>query len=244
MWKRTTKAGKRKMQYLGGKSRIAKQLAAVIDQYREPGQLVWDAFCGGLSMSTALSIKGPVFSSDACLPLISLYTAVQQGWEPPTEVTPDQYRAAKLLPDTDPFKAFCGFGCSFGGKWFGGYAKGFNGPLTYPQLASRNVKNGVKGKTFACVDFLKENPCADRGILYLDPPYRGTTAYAGTGRFDHDLFVVKIQEWAQFTDVFVSEYDLPVGQVVWERASRGTLGKTHGVAHVERLYRIVKGSVK
>ncbi len=109
------------MRYMGGKSRIAKQIAAVIDEHRQPGQLVWDAFCGGLSMSVALSKKGPVLASDACAPLIALYKAVQEGWDPPTEVSRQTYMAAKLLPDSDPMKAFCGFGCSFGGKWFGGY---------------------------------------------------------------------------------------------------------------------------
>jgi site-specific DNA-adenine methylase len=67
------------MQYMGGKTRIAKQIAAEIDKVRKPGQLVWDAFCGGLSVSVALSKNGPVLASDACAPLISLYKAVQEG---------------------------------------------------------------------------------------------------------------------------------------------------------------------
>lgn len=105
------------MQYLGGKTRIAKQIAAEIDKVRRPGQLVWDAFCGGLSMSRALLKNGPVLSTDACAPLIHLYCAVQNGWGPPSEVSEATYRAAKSLPDTDPMKAFCGFACSFGGKF-------------------------------------------------------------------------------------------------------------------------------
>ena len=47
------------MQYLGGKTRIAKQLAEVIDRVRPKSAWVWDAFCGGLSMSVALSKNGP-----------------------------------------------------------------------------------------------------------------------------------------------------------------------------------------
>lgn len=90
------------MRYMGGKSRIAKQIAAVIDQYREPGQMVWDAFCGGLSVSVALSEKGPVLSSDANESLINLYNAVKTGWVPPTEVTREEYHVAKSLPNTDP----------------------------------------------------------------------------------------------------------------------------------------------
>src|SRR5690606_1801606 len=103
------------MRYMGGKTRIAKQIAAVIDQYREPGQLVWDAFCGGLSVSVELAKTGPVLSSDGCKPLISCYQAILAGWDPPIEVSKETWQASKLLPDTDPMKAFCGFGCSFAG---------------------------------------------------------------------------------------------------------------------------------
>jgi DNA adenine methylase len=232
------------MRYMGGKTRIAKQLAEVIDQYRQPGQLVWDAFCGGLSVSVALSKNGPVLSSDACAPLISLYKAVQNGWEPPAEVSKETYLAAKTLPDTDPMKAFCGFGCSFGGKWFAGYAKGFNGPLTYPQLAARNVKSNVsKCSSFDCIDFniTVAGPCDF--IFYLDPPYSGTTGYSGVKKFDHNAFVSTIASWSRYTSLFVSEYSLPIGTVVWERASTGTLGIDHGVPHVEKLFYIAKGSL-
>jgi DNA adenine methylase len=225
------------MQYLGGKSRIAKQLAEVIDRVRKPGQLVWDPFCGGLSMAVALSKNGPVWATDVNAALINMYRAVQGGWDPPTEVRRETYQAAKSLPDTDPMKAFCGFGCSFGGKWFGGYAAGLNGPLTYPQLAARNVKRSVACvRRLDCGDFLSVPPQPLDAVLYLDPHYRGTTSYAGTPPFDHDLLARRVQAWAQYAPVFVSEYEFPVGRVVWEHASRGTLGRTHGVYHTERLY--------
>ncbi len=227
------------MRYMGGKSRIAKQLAAEINKIRRPGQLVWDAFCGGLSMSVALSEKGPVSSTDANVALIALYSAVKAGWQPPTEVGPDEYARAKTLPDTDPMKAFCGFGCSFGGKWFGGYAKGFNGPLTYPQLAARNVVRSVsKLQTFRVECFLSAQPEACDKVLYLDPPYAGTTQYSGAPPFDHSRFIDRVRDWGKLVPTFVSEYDFPIGELIWQRASRGTLGKTHGIPHVERLYYI------
>ena len=232
------------MQYLGGKTRIAKALAAEINKVRRPGQLVWDAFCGGLSMSCALSVAGPVLSTDACAPLIALYQAVQAGWEPPTVLSREEYHVARSLPDSDPLKAFAGFGCSFGGKWFGGYASGFNGPLTYVQLAARNVKRSVTaGCKLARISFLDVEPGPCDAVLYLDPPYRGTTGYAGVPPFDYDAFGQAVVDWSEFADVFVSEYAFPIGAVVWERASRGTLGLTHGVAHVEHLYYIARRSL-
>jgi DNA adenine methylase len=234
------------MQYLGGKTRIAKQLAAVIDRTRKPGQWVWDAFCGGLSMSVALSKNGPVWSTDVNAALINLYLAVQQGWVPPSEVSRETYAAAKSLPDTDPMKAFCGFGCSFGGKWFGGYAGGFNGPLTYPELAGRNVRRSLeKVHSLVQLDFLAREPCPTSALLYLDPPYANTTGYSGAGLFDSKAFIVRAAHWALFTDVFVSEYAFPIGECVWSRESGTTLGAANGTSPraTERLYHLPKGSV-
>jgi DNA adenine methylase len=225
------------MRYLGGKSRIAKQLTAVINQYREPGQWVWDPFCGGLSMSVALSAKGPVLASDANAALIALYQAVRDGWQPPTEVSREQHAAARQLPDSDPRKALIGFGSSFGGMWFGSYAGGQNGPLTYAQLAARNVQRSAPlPAAVAAIDWLNVEPHATGMILYLDPPYRGTAGYAATGPFDHARFDVRARQWAAFGPVFVSEYDFPGGIEIWSRTSRGTFGRYSGKAHTERLY--------
>ncbi len=237
------------MQYLGGKSRIAKHLAEVIDQHRQPGQLVWDAFCGGLSMSVALRKKGPVWSTDANVALISLYRAVQNGWEPPTEVSEETYRAAKALPDSDPMKAFCGFGCSFGGKWFGGYqpfvkatktATHRGGDTNPPLAAKRALARNLRGASVDLVDFNAIEPRPTAAMLYLDPPYAGTTGYAGVPPFDHSKFVERVRGWAEHTHVFVSEYSFPVGAVVFEREKPKTVagGAGGGRVGIERLYHL------
>lgn len=229
-----------KLQYLGGKSRIAKQLAEVIDSIRHPGQLVWDAFCGGLSMSVALRKKGPVWSTDACVPLISLYRAVQSGWDPPHVVTVDEYNAAKALPDTDPMKAFCAVCCSFSGKWFGGYARSsrpdrVNG---YAHGGRKQIMAQVPSGSFAHVDFLTVQPQPCEAILYLDPPYAGTTGYDGAAPFDSKAFVQRVHEWSRFTHVFVSEYSFPIGECVWSKAQTTTVSrdKSRYSQAVERLY--------
>ncbi len=232
------------MRYMGGKTRIAKQIAAVIDQYREPGQLVWDAFCGGLSVSVALSEKGPVLSSDANQSLIALYKAVQNGWVPPTKVSREDYELAKTLPNNDPLKALIGFGSSFGGKWFAGYAGGLNGKLTYAQLAARNVQKSVKAcHRFECMDFLLEQVSDNYNLIYCDPPYVGTTGYSAVGKFNHDIFYEKCQQWSKHATLFVSEYTLPFGECVWKRSAKGTLGIDHGVPATEKLFYIAKGSL-
>lgn len=233
------------MQYLGGKSRIAKQLAEVIDRHRQPGQLVWDAFCGGLSMSVALSKNGPVWSTDANAALISLYRAVQNGWDPPTEVSKETWQAAKALPDTDPMKAFCGFGCSFGGKWFGGFSAPRPGSGWSAAGQGRVLRRDCANGAFALVDFLSVQPQPCEAILYLDPPYAGTTGYDGALPFDSEAFVQRVREWSRWTHVFVSEYSFPIGECVFERTSKTKVnGGMSGRAKdaVERLYHLQPGN--
>lgn len=239
------------MRYLGGKSRIAKQLAEVIDRYRQPGQLVWDAFCGGLSMSVALSKKGPVWSTDACVPLISLYRAVQRGWDPPTKVSKETWQAAKALPDADPMKAFCGFGCSFGARWFQGYAADPNGtrnrdgvPSNFAKGVAAKLPGEVRGLNLSVVDFIAVEPQPTSAVLYLDPPYENCKPYEGGPRFDRVTFVERVQGWARHTHVFVSEYSFPIGECVWERAQTTTVcrDKSRYATAVERLYHLHQGN--
>ncbi len=230
------------MQYLGGKTRIAKQLAAVINPIRG-GRPVWDAFCGGLSMSAALG--GEVYASDGNLALISTYKAVATGWDPPSVVTEDEYEAARALSDEDPHKAFVAIGCSFGGKWFGGYARAHDPAdkrttVGFAAGARKSLLRVCPGRNFFWIDFLRVTPRPWPSVLYLDPPYAGATDYAGCPPFDHNLFYRRVVEWSKHTDVFVSEYsmpDLPNGRVMWEAVvrtsmdGRGAVGKAR-----ERLY--------
>lgn len=227
--------------YLGGKSRIAKQLAAVIDDAREPGQLVWDAFCGGLSMSKALSVKGPVWSTDANAALIAMHAAVQAGWDPPRFVTEEEYLAAKSLPDNNPLKAFCAICCSFSGKWFGGYAR--SGNRNYAQNGHNALLKSRFDARLDVVDFLSVDPVSCDAILYLDPPYAGTTGYSGAASFDHAQFIERVRQWSFFCDVFVSEYSFPLGENVWQKTQTTTVSrdKTKYASAVEKLFFIPRG---
>jgi DNA adenine methylase len=242
------------VQYLGGKSRLSRWLAAAINPCRRGERVVWDAFCGGLSMSAELCKRGPVITSDANLALISLYRAVAAGWDPPAMVTEDEYKRGRVLPDTDPMKAFLGFGCSFGGKWFGGYArskdpKDGRSKRGYASQARNGLLEDVgalvaAGGVIVHCNFLEIDPAdpevADDArdlVLYLDPPYAGTTGYDGVAAFDHARFWSRVRQWAALTDVFVSEYRAPFGRPVLEFAhDLSVAGGVTKNARRERLY--------
>ena len=245
------------MQYLGGKSRLAKEIAAIV----APKGLWWEPFCGGLSVSVQLAKYGSGLVSDANPALIALYQAVRDGWVPPETVSEDEYREAKALPDSDPRKAFIGFGCSFGGKWFAGRARDgsvYNhGRGTKPTVrspaksAARAVLRDVallRSCHFRLLSFFAPDPrtfpsCPE--TIYADPPYAGATGYAAVGRLDHGLFWAYCQEWAvRGVRVFVSEYACSVGaDVVLEHNQCDTVGHQTGRTKVERLFRVQPPSV-
>ena len=228
------------MRYLGGKTQIAKHMLPTIAPYLK-GRFLVDAFCGSLAVT--LAAGAPTHCVDVHPALISMYRALQAGWDPPNTLTREEWEAAKRLPDSDPLKAFAGFGCSFRGLYFSGYAGGYVGPvsnhgaqaaaavlrLDFQRLRGREVE-------FHCASFL-DLPIVEGALLYCDPPYLGTTGYAGTPPFDYTAFVRRVQEWAEVGPVLVSEYQFPVGRVVWEKDRAKKLAVT-GERAVEKLFLI------
>lgn len=115
------------MRYLGGKSKHGKQLVQAIREDEGLRSIVIEPFCGGLGMSEHLAKApevGQISCSDFHPAVISLYQAMLEGWEPPTEVSEVDRTDALELPDSDPFKAFARIGCGYVGNWTSGYAEG------------------------------------------------------------------------------------------------------------------------
>jgi DNA adenine methylase len=224
------------MQYVGGKSRIASHLCT---HMWLDGKTVWEPFCGSLAMSCAMSRAGAaVFASDASTPLLSLYEAVREGWDPPDEVGEELYKACKSIPDTCPLKAFAGFGCSFGAKWFGGYARSqggnFAGRAKRALLRDCHVPRAVFRSSF--FDILP-GTWPELDLLYLDPPYAGTLGYASAGKFDSAAFWARAYDWSLLLPVYVSEYSAPPGWLcVYEREQRTTVARGASKPATERLF--------
>lgn len=225
------------MRYIGGKHRIAKQLSQVILPHRE-GRRFLEPFCGGLSATVALQ---PDMASDASEPVIRLVNAIRDGWNPPENVTEDDYRQSR--GSGEPLEAFCGLCCSFGGKWFGGYAReegrnfalqGRNALLRKVE-ATRNVQ--FLHRSYEQVDVQYGD------LLYCDPPYAGTTNGYATGPFDSESFWDWVK-WAGNTCgalVFISEFNGPEwADVHAEFPSRTDLRKRDAgrQATIEKLFRV------
>lgn len=114
------------MQYLGGKARLRKQIGAYINEIIGDREYI-EPFVGGGNILAEVRAKKRT-ALDANEALITMYKALQKGWRPPTAVSEEEYAHYKALKDpNDPMTAFVGFAASFGGKWFGGYARSRQG---------------------------------------------------------------------------------------------------------------------
>lgn len=224
------------MQYLGGKARIAKKLTAAIREIVGDAK-IWEPFCGGLNLTEHLK---PAVASDIDVSMISLVKAVMGGWDPPEFVDEATYRFARTLPEENPLHGFCAFGCSFGGKKWGGYARCQRGD-NYAKQSARNVRR-IARKLAVCdmavlvADFLSSKFSAD--AIYCDPPYRAATGYAR--QFDHAAFDARCQALANGGRiVLVSEYTRPSNnaRLVWELERNAEL-RGEAKTHIERLFLI------
>jgi len=199
------------MQYFGGKKNIAKPIVELLSSLRQ-GRDYLEPFCGGLWITTGIT-EGIRKASDISQPLITMYRALQHGWQPPDTLSEAQYTQLKLTRDpTDPLTAFAGHGCSFSGKYFGGYARGQPG-RNYAKSAKAGLlkkMNTCMDVEFTCCDYLSWDPC--HSLIYCDPPYCGTTMYSGTGEWDSNKFWDVMGEWSQpsrHNTVIISEYTAP-----------------------------------
>jgi len=224
------------MRYLGGKSKIRKQISAYLESVRE-GREYLEPFVGGAWVLQEMS--GKRIASDGNDALITMYKALQDGWVPPDSITEETYQEYKRNQvDTDPLTAFIGIGCSFGGKWFGGYARSA-GKDCYAKTSKNSLLKQlplIKDVDFRYGLFHEHNP---KGMLvYCDPPYEGTTQYGAFKSFDHTFFWNTMREWSKKNTVIISEYKAPEDfKCVAEFNSQMgmTTGKERPV-RVERLF--------
>lgn len=201
------------MRYLGGKTRIASKIAEAISSDVKYFSHYTEPFCGTCSVGKSLLKKRGPFNSVFCdksVELISMYCFVASGGILPTSISREEYAEARA-DDRAWFRGFVGFGCSFAGKFFGGYAAGEG--RNYAAESARAIELDVSsltrdGAVFLC-DQYQNIRYQDYSVVYMDPPYRGTTEYAGAGRFDSDAFWEFTRDLSKRCIVFVSEYDAP-----------------------------------
>ena len=226
------------MRYVGNKTRLAKQLLPIIlkdddgnSDYVEP----FVGACGMMSSVNRMWRRG----YDSNKYIIALWKAVQNGWVPPQTLSREEYDDIKTNKDRyhNHLVGFVGFGCSFGSKWFGGYAS--SGGRNHCGESHRNVLKmspHISGVLFGCSDY-KDIVLNKRSIVYCDPPYQKTLGYAGA-TFNPDEFWTWCRKLAvDGHRVFVSEYSAPPDfRCVFERSVNVSVARSVCKKAVERLF--------
>lgn len=123
------------MQYLGGKVRLAKYIASEIVQHIPIGGTYVEPFCGGCAVAVKVAQWRPdvkIICNDLHPYLIALLKGVAEGtFTPPDSLSEEEYKYIKTHKDENPaLTGFAGFGCSFMGCWWGGYARNYAGGYT------------------------------------------------------------------------------------------------------------------
>lgn len=249
------------MQYLGGKSKISKQIAEVInnevsrwkeqdceghyidnrERERESNcDTLVSLFCGSCSIGSKVSIPNKI-CNDKHPYLIAMWKGLQDGWQPPTRITSEEYKHIRDNKDENPaLTGFVGFGCSFGGKWFGGLARNKKGD-NYCERAERSLLKdfeGLRNATFTCLDY-KDVPIPEGAIVYADPPYKNTTGYS-LGEFNHEEFWEYMRKISKDHIVLISEQSAPDDfKIVWEKEQKRMLdvNKDNIFTITEKLYK-------
>lgn len=223
------------MRYFGGKSRLAKYISPVLQRLMSNETTFIEPFVGGGSITC--KIKGERYCYDIHKGLINLYNALQNGWIPPSSVSEQEYKTAKRNGHSDALTSFIGFGCSYSGKYFGGYARGGSG-RNYALNAKNSIlkkMEGLHGVVFKHANYIDLTPIDS--VVYCDPPYKGTTQYSN-GKFDTEQFWETMRIWSKNNIVVVSEYNAPDDFVqIWSKDTVTDIRTKNGRGpRIEKLF--------
>lgn len=225
------------MRYQGGKRRSAKYIAPVLARMSAaaPVRDIGDLFIGSAGIEQACVTLAPVtLGAEICPAIIACYRAVADGWDPPARLTRDEYAAIKAVhgPDSqDPLAAFALAFCSYAGVWAMGRLPdderhGENRPTCrYAAAKARKdllaLRPILQRMTLVCEDYrAAAERVPDGGVLYLDPPWRGTLGYKQAPPFDIDAFWTWAAAASMRWRVIISEgqHGPPVGDDRWTLA--------------------------
>lgn len=219
------------MKYLGGKYFLGKEISNILSEFiNEDVDGYLEPFCGALGVLKRMTSKFKnCEASDTHSDLIELWKKVQNNtFIPPDTMTEEKYYKIKNTKSPSALKAFVGFGCSFGGKYFSGYAQKYTGGKkeNYLQAAKNSInylRPDIQNVIFRCISYDKLKP--HNKLIYCDPPYmynnfpvkyRNSTKKYNV--FDNNNFWDIMRKWSKNNIVVISETHAPDDFVcIWEK---------------------------
>ena len=222
------------MIYMGSKNRIAKDILPIILKDRKPNQCYVETMVGGGNLID--KVEGFRIGADLNPYVIEALKLIRDNPESlPDHVTEKEYQEFKSKKELNGVTGVIGFTCSFGSKWFGGYARGAS------ESYAKNAKNNALAQSPNLKDCLFINSSYQlldipkESIIYCDPPYEGTTKYKDG--FNH----IEFWDWVRTKSleghsVFVSEYNAPDDFIcVWQKDIVNSL-KASRETETEKLF--------
>lgn len=214
------------MKYMGSKNRIAKYIAPIIQTAIDNNNITTyvEPFAGGMNMIDKICCENRI-ANDIHPELIAMWQALQNGWQPPSHISFEEYNIVRANRTTLPpyYVGFVGFAASFGGRYFdGGYAREYKNdgitPRDYSNESYRNIMKQlplIKNVSFVNLDYRELS--IDNAVIYCDPPYENAKNYS-IRKFDYDAF----WNWCRYQNkrniLFVSSYEAPEDfKCIWQK---------------------------
>lgn len=222
------------MRYLGGKTRIAKEILPLILADRTEGQYFVEPFCGGCNVTA--NVSGNRIANDYNEYLIAMFEGLLSGEKYPEQISRELYSDVRACfrsgsnKYSPGFIGWVGFMATYRGTFFGGGYSGISPgaegkPCDYVAQSIRGIMRQIpklQGVEFRSGDY-KNLQIPDESIIYCDPPYMNTLGY--TDGIDHDEF----WQWCRERvydghKVYISEYQAPDDFIkIWEKPLRNNM---------------------
>ena len=217
------------MRYLGGKQRISKELSCFLNSQLKENQSFVDLFCGSCNIVSKIDNNRLRIANDKHYYLIEMWKALQNGWEMPDIVTEEDYKYIKEHKDENPpLAGFVGFGCSYAGRWFEGYARsGERNFCLNAKNSNLKILQKIQDVIFYNEDY-KDVNIPIGSLVYCDIPYKDSKPYSKkeVGIFNYNEFYQWVRDNSDKYDIYISEYKHNVPEdfeIVWEKKSKKDL---------------------
>jgi DNA adenine methylase len=223
------------MKYLGGKHEVGRRISDFIANECPPDKVdgYLEPFCGSLGVFKYMSDKHykKYIVSDIHPDLILMWKKIQNNTlRIPATINEKEYDALKEAKSPNAMKAVAGFGLSFGGKYFGGYAQKWAGKsgrnfLNEFKKSIETIKPAIRKKNVVFYNKSYNDYNPHHMLIYCDPPYKSKEKYS-TSDIDYKVFWDTMRKWSKDNCVFISEESAPSDfEVVFKLVKRRTLDK-------------------
>lgn len=248
------------MKYMGSKSRIAKFIVPIIQQYIDDNNTTQyiEPFVGGANVIDKIECKSKI-GTDLNKYLIALLNRVQNDLPLYNEITRETYNLCRSYYHCEIYEpqfedweiGNIGFLASYNGRWFdGGYAKsGYektkNGERyrDYYREAKNNLLNQAanplfKDCHFECMDYREYlNKNIEDALIYADPPYQNTKQYSNATKFDYLEFWECCREISKRNIVIISGLNAPPDfKCIWQHQVSRSIKATDERTETEKLF--------